>query len=61
MVTPVIAGIIFVSKPFNVVYLLLGLASLNIFVIIWMFCFGDRQKKWKKLKENSFERLKTRL
>jgi len=61
MVTPVIAGLIFVSKPFNVVYLLLGLAILNIFVITWMFYLGECQKKWRILKENRFKERKTRL
>jgi len=44
MITPIIAGKIFVSLPFNVVYLLVGLAATNIFVTYWMFYMGKRHK-----------------
>jgi len=54
MITPIIAGLIFISSPFNVVYLLVGLASANVFVTSWMFYSGKRHKIFlKNTNENS--------
>jgi len=53
MITPIIAGKIFVTLPFNVVYLLTGLAVANIFVTFWMFYMGKRHESYLQQKSES--------
>jgi len=53
MITPIIAGKIFVTLPFNVVYLLTGLAAANIFVTFWMFYMGKRHESFLQQKSES--------